>query len=33
LFRRQGDSLEKKEARIAQFLDVRRRAMGAERRN
>jgi TetR/AcrR family transcriptional regulator len=33
LFRRQGDSLEKKEARIAQFLEVLRRAIGAERRN
>lgn len=28
LFRRQGDPLEKKEARIAQFLDVLRRAIG-----
>jgi hypothetical protein len=33
LFRRQGESMEKKEARIAQFLDVLRRAIGAERRN
>jgi len=32
LFRRQGDSVEKKEARIAQFLDVLRRAIGAEHR-
>jgi TetR/AcrR family transcriptional regulator len=32
LFRRQGDVLEKKEARIAQFLDVLRRAIGADRR-
>jgi TetR/AcrR family transcriptional regulator len=32
LFRRQGDMLEKKEARIAQFLDVLRRAIGADRR-
>src|SRR5262249_11845659 len=32
LFRRQGSALDKKEARIAQFLDVLRRAIGAERR-
>jgi AcrR family transcriptional regulator len=32
LFRRQGHSVEKKEARIAQFLDVLRRAIGAEQR-
>jgi AcrR family transcriptional regulator len=32
LFRRQGDVLEKKEARIAQFLDVLRRAIGSDRR-
>jgi TetR/AcrR family transcriptional regulator len=32
LFRRQGDPVAKKEARIAQFLDVLRRAIGAERR-
>jgi TetR/AcrR family transcriptional regulator len=32
LFRRQGDVLEKKEARIAQFLDVLRRAIGADQR-
>ena len=32
LFRRQGDPAEKKEARIAQFLDVLRRAIGTERR-
>lgn len=32
LFRRQGESMEKKEARIAQFLDVLRRAIGAEQR-
>lgn len=31
LFRRQGTVLEKKEARITQFLDVLRRAIGAER--
>jgi TetR/AcrR family transcriptional regulator len=30
LFRRQGDPVEKKEARIAQFLDVLRRAIGTE---
>ena len=30
LFRRQGDLAEKKEARIAQFLDVLRRAIGAD---
>jgi AcrR family transcriptional regulator len=30
LFRRQGEPLEKKEARIVQFLDVLRRAIGAE---
>jgi hypothetical protein len=33
LFRRQGDPAEKKEARIAQFLDVLRRAVGVERRD
>ena len=32
LFRRPGDPVEKKEARIAQFLDVLKRAIGAERR-
>ncbi len=32
LFRRQGDPAAKKEARIAQFLDVLQRAIGAERR-
>jgi AcrR family transcriptional regulator len=32
LFRRQGNVMEKKEARIAQFLDVLRRAIGTERR-
>ena len=32
LFRRQGDPSEKKDARIAQFLDVLERAIGAERR-
>jgi TetR/AcrR family transcriptional regulator len=32
LFRRHGESVEKKEARIAQFLDVLRRAIGAEGR-
>ena len=32
LFRRQGDSQGKKEARIGQFLDVLKRAIGAERR-
>ena len=32
LFRRQGNVLEKKEARIAQFLDVLRRAIGADQR-
>lgn len=32
LFRRQGDPAGKKDARIAQFLDVLRRAIGAERR-
>jgi TetR/AcrR family transcriptional regulator len=32
LFRRQGDPAAKKDARIAQFLDVLRRAIGAERR-
>ena len=32
LFRRQGDPAAKKEARIAQFLDVLQRAVGAERR-
>jgi len=32
LFRRQGDPQEKKEARIGQFLDVLKRAIGAERR-
>jgi TetR/AcrR family transcriptional regulator len=32
LFRRHGDALEKKEARIAQFLDVLGRAIGAERK-
>jgi hypothetical protein len=31
LFRRQGDPAEKKEARIVQFLDVLRRAVGVER--
>lgn len=31
LFRRQGEALEKKEARISQFLDVLRRAIGSER--
>jgi hypothetical protein len=30
LFRRQGDLSEKKEARIAQFLDVLQRAVGVE---
>jgi len=33
LFRRQGQSPERKDARIAQFLDVLRRAIGAERKN
>jgi hypothetical protein len=33
LFRRQGDPAEKKEARIAQFLDVLRRAVGVEHRD
>lgn len=33
LFRRQGDPVEKKEARIAQFLDMLRRAIGAERKS
>jgi len=32
LFRRQGDPAEKKEARISQFLDVLKRAIGTERR-
>ncbi|MBS1850186.1 MAG: TetR/AcrR family transcriptional regulator [Acidobacteria bacterium] len=32
LFRRQGDPASKKEARITQFLDVLRRAIGSERR-
>jgi TetR/AcrR family transcriptional regulator len=32
LFRRQGNVMEKKEARIAQFLDVLRRAIGTEQR-
>lgn len=32
LFRRQGDSQGKKEARIGQFLDLLKRAIGAERR-
>ena len=32
LFRRPGDPTEKKEARIAQFLDVLKRAIGSERR-
>src|SRR6202045_2199213 len=32
LFRRQGDPQEKKDARIVQFLDVLRRAIGTERR-
>lgn len=32
LFRRQGDPQEKKEARIGQFLDVLKRAIGSERR-
>ena len=32
LFRRQGDPQEKKDARIGQFLDVLKRAIGAERR-
>jgi hypothetical protein len=31
LFRRQGESLDKKEARIQQFLDILRRAIGSER--
>jgi TetR/AcrR family transcriptional regulator len=33
LFRRQGGAAEKKEARIAQFLDILRRAVGADRRS
>jgi TetR/AcrR family transcriptional regulator len=33
LFRRQGGAAEKKEARIVQFLDILRRAIGAERRS
>jgi hypothetical protein len=33
LFRHHGDPGEKKEARIAQFLDVLRRAIGTESRN
>jgi hypothetical protein len=33
LFRRQGDPMEKKEARIAQFLDVLRRAIGTDLRD
>jgi len=33
LFRRQGDPAEKKEARIAQFLDVLRRAIGTDPRD
>ncbi len=32
LFRRQGDPAEKKEARIVQFLDILRRAIGSEKR-
>ena len=33
LFRHQGDPAEKKEARIAQFLDVLRRAIGTDARD
>jgi hypothetical protein len=32
LFRRHGDPVEKKEARITQFLDILQRAIGVERK-